>query len=337
MKDLIFFLATNLLVLSSVAVIGQPVVKADAVALLVDLPTPPTTLADAYQRAYPQGTTTADVKPYYQNTTDKLNGAQQEAERLALQFYQKYPTGVQPMPERPTNRISEKDKSAMDAATSELAQKMMTDKAFAQRFAKMSEAEQQDYITRLLAEKGLKPMNGAPDPNATAPMPGTDVAWGEMCNTYAQTVLDMTRWEKQTVLQEKYSLRHNAIYAWVEAEVQKLPLRILGEYGRAHDPEQVKSVQKQGLDKHRAEADAMMKEATVMFAEFREETKARCTPLNDALKKVGFGTGYNFGLDYSLVLQTQAMMLGELQSLLTNEMNFIVEVARWEQDWRSFH
>jgi hypothetical protein len=109
-----------------------------------------------------------------------------------------------------------------------------------------------------------------------------------------------------------------------------------GEYGHDHDPEQVKAIQKQALDKHRTVADAMMKEAAVMFAGFRQDAKTRFATLNDALQKAGYGAAYNFGLNYTLVLQTQAMMLNDLQTLLTNEMSIIEEVARWEQDWRNF-
>ena len=336
MKHLIFSLSTSLLAFAADPTIGQPVVKADAAALLSEMPAPPTTLTDAYRRTYATGATHADAKPYYQTTTDQLDRAQQEAQSLTLQFYQKYPTGVPPMPQQPANRTSQKDQSAMDAATSELAQKMMTDKAFAQQFAKMSEAEQHIYIAKLLADKGLKPAHGTPDPNAAATMPGTDVAWAEICNAYTQTALDRSRWEKQTTLQEKYSAQHDAVNAWTEAEIQKLPTFVFGEYGRDHDPAQVKAVQKQALDKHRAVADAMMKEAAAMFAGFRQDAQTRCAPLNDALKKTGYSATYNFGLHYTLVLQTQALMFGDLQTLLNNEMNIIEEVARREQDWQNF-
>ena len=332
MRCLVILLSTFLLTLAAAPAIGQPVVKASANALLNELPAPPTTLADAYQRAYPH----ADAKPYYQTATDNLNQAQREGQNLLLQFYQKYPTGVPPTPQQPANRVSARDKSAMDAATSELAQKMLADKAFAQQFAKMSEVEQHTYIAKLLADKGLKPAQGTRDPNAAAPMPGSDMEWGEICSVYSQSALDMARWEKQTVLQQKFALQHDAVNAWAEAEIQKLPMISMGEYGHDHDPDKVKAIQKQGLDKHRKVADAMMKEAAAMFAEFRQDARARCTPLNDALQKVGYGAAYNFGLNYTLVLQTQAIMFSDIQTLLTNEMSIIEEVARWEQDYRSF-
>jgi len=311
------------------------VAKADAVVLLGALPAPPTTLAEAYQRAYPKDATHADAKPYYQTTTDQLVRVQQEAQNLLMQFYQQNPTGVPSMPQQPTNRVSEKDKSAMEAATSELAQKMMTDKAFAQKFAQMSESEQHAYMAKMLADKGLKPAHGTPNTH-DKPMPGTDIDWITPCNEFTQPVFAMNRWEKQTALEQQYNAKHEAVNAWIEAEIKKLPMISFGEYGHDHDPEKVQAIKKQGLDKHRQVADAMMKEAAGMFNEFRQQARTRSTPLNEALKKVQFGAGYSFGLNYTLVLQTQSMMFGDIQTLLDNEMRFIEEIAKWEHEYRNF-
>ncbi len=335
MKYLILLLATTVLALITKPAIGQPVVKVDAVALLGELPAPPTTLADAYQRVYPPGATTPDAKPYYQNTLDKLHGVQSEAQHLLLQFYQQNPTGVPKMPQRPANRVSAQDQAAMNAATSELAQKMMSDPAFAQKFAQMSEAEQHTYMAKMLADKGIKPVSGTPNTN-DAPMPGTDMDWVALCNAYTETAFAMNRWEKQAALQQKYAEQHDAVNTWIEGEIKKLPMISMGEYGHDHDPDQVKIVKKQGLEKHRAVADAMLKEAAALFAGFRQQARERSTPLNDALQKVHYGETYSFGLQYTVVLQVQAMLLGDLEAMLTNEINLIEDVARWEYDWQNF-
>jgi len=335
MKHLTFLFSTMLIGLTTLNLQAQPVANVDVVALIVALPAPPTSLADAYQRAYPNGATRADVKPYYQKTTDELVRVQQEAQSLLLQFYQQNPTGVPTMPQQATNRVSAKDKSAMDAATSELAQKMLTDKAFAQKFAQMSESEQHAYMAKMLADKGLKPINGTPNTN-DKPMPGTDFDWMTPCTEFSQPVFAMNRWEKQAALEQKYDAQHDAVNAWIEAEIKKLPMISFGEYGHDHDPEKVQILKKQGLDKHREVADAMIKETSVMFSEFRQQAQTRCTPLNDALKKVGYGANYSFGLNYTLVLQTQTMMLSDIQTILDNEMRFIEAVAKWEYDYRNF-
>ncbi len=335
MKHLTLLFSAWLIGLTTIALQAQPVVNVDAVALLGALPAPPTSLTDAYQRAYPNGATRADVAPYYQKTTDELVRVQQEAQSLLLQFYQQNPTGVPTMPQQPTNRVSAKDKSAMEAATSELAQKMLTDKAFAQKFAQMSESEQHAYMAKMLADKGLKPVNGTPNTN-DKPMPGTDFDWMTPCNEFSQPVFAMNRWEKQAALEQKYDAQHDAVNAWIEAEIKKLPMISFGEYGHDHDPEKVQIIKKQGLDKHRQVADAMIKETSVMFSEFRQQAQTRSTPLNDALKKVGYGANYSFGLNYTLVLQTQTMMLSDIQTILDNEMRFIEAVAKWEYDYRNF-
>ena len=335
MKYLIFLLSSSLIGLTTIALNAQPVANVDAVALLVALPGPATSLADAYQRAYPNGATKADVKPYYQKTTDKLIQVQQEAQSLLLQFYQQNPTGVPPMPQQSANRVSAKDKSAMEAATSELAQKMLTDKAFAQKFAQMSESEQHAYMAKILADKGLKPVNGTPN-TRDKPMPGTDFDWMTPCNEFSQSVFAMNRWEKQAALEQKYDAQHDAVNAWIEAEIKKLPMISFGDYGHDHDPKMVQAIKKQGLDIERAVADAMIKETSVMFSEVRQQARTRNTPLNDALKNVGYGANYSFGLSYTFVLQTQTLMLSDIQTILDNEMRFIEAVAKWEYDYRNF-
>jgi Tat protein secretion system quality control protein TatD with DNase activity len=223
----------------------------------------------------------------------------------------------------------------MDAATSELAQKMLTDPAFAQKFSQMSEKEQHAYIAGLLAEKGIKPANGTPNVNTT-PIPGTDVEWAALCSDYMQTAIDISRWEKQTALQQHYEHKHQEVRDWTEAAIKKLPMYAFGEYGHDHDPEQVKAVQKEALAKHRDLAAAMWQELRPMLLEFRQEAKQRVTPLNDALKKVRFGAGYDFGIHYTTVLGAQSMMIQEAHALLDNEIAMINEVAKRELEWRNF-
>lgn len=333
MKKLIF---SNLFAFALFQIAAQPVAQTDVVALLNELPASPVTLSDAYQRACSNDPASPDYAGYYQTWKNKVEKAGQENQSLQADYYRKYPTGVRPQAQPvAASRVTPQQQSSMDAATSELAQKMLTDPAFAQKFSQMSEKEQHAYIANLLAEKGLKPVNGTPNVQ-NAPVPGTDVDWMELCNAHTQAALDMSRWEKQTALQEKYRALHDEANAWTEAEIKKLPMISYGEYGHDHDPEQVKAVRKKGLTKHRDIAEAMLKEAAPMFAQFRQESLLRMTPLNDALKKVNYGAAYDFGMFYTNVIGTQAMMLGEIHNTLTNEAAIVNECARWEYELRNF-
>ena len=333
MKKLIF---SNLFAIALFQMSAQPVSKTDVAALLNELPTAPLTTADAYQRAYTNGSAGPDATRYYQAWTSKIERAGQEIQSLSLDYYRKYPTGIRPQAQPvAASRVTPQQQSSMDAATSELAQKMLSDPAFAKKLSQMSEQEQHAYIANLLAEKGLKPVNGTPNVH-NAPIPGTDVEWVELCNVFTQSAMDMSRWETQTALQQKYEARHQEVRDWTESEIKKLPMISFGEYGHDHDPEQVKAIQKQGLSKHREVAEAMLKEAAVMFAQFRQQTQERTAPLNDALKNVQFGAAYDFGNFYTQVLGTQGMMISDVHNILTNEVDIINECARWEYEWRNF-
>lgn len=333
MKKLIF---CNLFALALFQMNAQQTGKTDVVALLHELPAAPASIADAYQRAYANGATSPEAAHYYQAWTTKAERGALEIQNLLAEFYRKYPTGIRPTAQPvAVSRVTPQQQSSMDAATSELAQKMLSDPAFAQKFAQMSEQEQHAYIANLLADKGLKPANGTPNVN-TAPIPGTDVEWIELCNTFTQAAMDMSRYEAQTALQQEYEVQHQQVRDWAEAEIKKLPMISFGEYGHDHDPVQVKAIQKQALVKHRDLAEAMLKEASVMFARFRQEAEQRITPLNDALKKVNFGANYDFGIHYTTVLGAQGMMINDINSLLTNEISIIESCAQWEYELRNF-
>ncbi|MBK8195885.1 MAG: hypothetical protein IPK76_22780 [Lewinellaceae bacterium] len=70
---------------------AQPVVQVDAVSLLDELAAPPTTLAEAYQRAYSDNNG-PDATPYYQTWINKAEQYNKEGQALQMQFYQKNPT-----------------------------------------------------------------------------------------------------------------------------------------------------------------------------------------------------------------------------------------------------
>ncbi len=57
------------------AVQAQPVAKTDATALLGELPAPPTTVADAYQRVYAKDAASPNTQAYYQPWLDKCTQA----------------------------------------------------------------------------------------------------------------------------------------------------------------------------------------------------------------------------------------------------------------------
>jgi hypothetical protein len=332
MKKLIFsnLFAIVLLQITS----AQPVGKTDVVALLNEMPAPPTTIADAYQRSYSADAAKPDAIQYYKAWTSKSERAILETQHLMQDFYRKYPTGVRPVAQ-PVSTASPQQHAAMNAATSELTQKMLSDPEFAKKFMQMSEKEQHAYMAELLAKNGIKPVNGTPNVN-TAPIAGTDIEWVTFSSDYTMAAMDMSRWEAQTALEQKYEAKHQEVRDWTEAEIKKLPMILYGEYGHDHDPEQVKAVQKQALVKHREVAEAMLQEAVPMFTQFRQAAQQRITPLNDAIKGVNYGATYDFGHNYTAVLGAQTMMLGDVDALLKNEVNIINECARWEYDLRNF-
>jgi hypothetical protein len=119
-----------------------------------------------------------------------------------------------------------------------------------------------------------------------------------------------------------------------EAEVQKLPLIEMGEYGRDRDPEKVEAIWRQAREKHCAVADAGMKDAAAMLIGFRRKTAAKIQTFNNEIQSVQYGRQYDFGIHYPLVLQTQALVIGEIHALLKNEIAVTEACAKWEEERR---
>lgn len=313
---------------------AQSVVNTDVLLLVKKMPAPPVSLQEAYTRVYPGDAAYAEPRTFYQTTFQKLQQPYEEGQELLKAFYLKYPNGMAPaVPSAHRHRLSDQQENAMNTATAELVQKIRNDPAFAQQFARMSEAEQQACIAKFLADNGIKPVEG----KATAsqnPVPGMDIDWMKLCQEYTSAAASGASWSRQSVLREKYADEHAAINHWVEAEIQQLPMISFGEYGHDHDPEKVKAIRKKGMEKHRQSADAMMKELNVLFTQIREEAQQISAPLQQALQHVQYGKTYDFGIHYSLVLQTQLQMIGAAQTILENEIKGMEEVAQWEKEAR---
>lgn len=312
------FLTLLIAVLAVTHLRAQQVSTADMVALLNKVPPPASQLNCALKNASAQP---------YQTWLEKIEKAGEENQRYQMAFYQKNPMGVQPA-SKPASRVSAEQQSAMNAATSEFTQKMLSDPAFAQQFAAMSEQEQQAYLTKMLADKGIRPATGAPNVE-TAPVPGTDVEWAEMCTTYTQSATNLDRWQTQTAIQQRYEQKHQEVRDWEQQAIDRLPMFSYGEYGHDHDPEQVKAVRKQASEKHLALANAMLNELTPLCMAYRKDAQKRMAALTDAFKKVGHGEKYNFGVHYPTVSGAQSMMFQEVYNLLKNEISLMESAAQW--------
>ena len=326
------FFTLFLMILLSQLCVAQPIVAVDAIALLNDLQQPCSTLTEAYARVYPRDSDRPNTLAFYQTWTQKLEGYVQQSQTISANFYRQNPMGYSTTSTQPVaNNVSPAQKAAMETATREMAQKMLSDPAFAQKFAQMSEAEQHAYIAQQLSKNGINPVAGTPNSKVTAPA-GLDVDWAGMCSTLMQSALDMSMTEAQVAVQERYTQKHEEVQKWADAEIKKLPLIAMGEYGRDRDATKVKAIEQQARNKHAEVAQAMLKEMLPLLAQFRKTFSDKISSLNTAFKQVEYGKTYNFGLFYNQVLQAQAFMLTGQHSLLSNEIAVMEECARWERE-----
>ncbi len=309
---------------------AQNLVQVDAVAFLNQLSAPSTQLAEAHQRIYPVKGQGVNPQPFYQKWTSQLEVHVQAIQKLNASFYQQNPLGYAPTA---STNLSPKANAAQEkeihAASASLAQKMLSDPAFAQKIANMSESEQHAFIAKELANQGLKPAQGTPNMPSNAPA-GMDRNWAEICTNVSQTLSDLTWMEAQEAIESRYENKHAAVQTWADEAIKKLPLIQQGEYGRDHDPAKVKVIQKEALVKHRELAQAMLSEMNPLLLSFRKQYQEKVSALNEAIKRVNFGQNYNFGIFYTQVLQAQGMMLMAQENLMKNEVTVLEKLAYWE-------
>ncbi|MFM9951025.1 MAG: hypothetical protein ACKV1O_24025 [Saprospiraceae bacterium] len=327
MKSLTVIYSSFFLFLAVMPSIAQPVIKMDPFALLETLTPPPTNAATARSRAFINGTT-PNASLFYQPWNTRVEKVGQAIQAAQMQFYKENPMGVH-QPAQPVSHATPQQESAMNSATNKLAQKMLADPALAQKIMAMSEAEQHAYIAKLLAEEGVVPVAGVSNSSYTGPG-GLDINWVELHQNIVQPAMDLSRWDAHNAMAQKYDNMHQAVNDQANADVQKLPLIEMGEYGRDHDPEKVKAIQLRASSQHRELATAKLKEALPLFEGMVKEFRARIQPFQEALKARKFGDGYDFGIHYKLVLDTQMAVVMELLSLSKYAADLTDDAARWE-------
>lgn len=331
MRILFLILIHALTVLGMIPAIAQSLIKSDAIALLQSFPSAPTSLAEAWQRACPDGESEPDARLFYQSYWNELERFQLEGQALLEQYYRKNPLGLIARPAAPKASDVSQNQQMLDVATAKLAQKMRNDPAFAAQFMQMSEKEQHAYMAALWAEEGLKPASGQAEEKT---LPAMAYNWMELCQEINLAASDMSRWAAQIDLQLEHTQIHDAIERWVEEEIKKLPLISFGEYGRDHDPEQVEAIRRKGMEKHLEATDQYLKDMASVLGQIREQALTRNAPLQTALKAVDYGTSYDFGQHYLLVLQAQLLQISDVQAILQNEINVVDEVVYWEWERR---
>jgi hypothetical protein len=315
---------------------AQNLVQVDAVAFLNQLSAPSTQLAEAHQRIYPVKSQSTNPLPFYQKWTSQLEVHVQATQKLNASFYQQYPLGYAPTASTNSSpKANAAQEKAIHAASASLAQKMLSDPAFAQKIASMSEAEQHALIAKELAQQGLKPAIGTPKQTSDAPA-GMDKNWAELCANVSQQLSDLSWMQAQEAIESRYETKHSVVQTWADEAIKKLPLVTMGEYGRDHDPAKVKAIQKEALAKHRELAQAMLTEMNPLLLSLRKQYQEKVSALNEAIRSVNFGQNYDFGIFYTQVLQAQGMMLMAQENLMRNEVAVLEKLAYWEDQLMHF-
>jgi hypothetical protein len=306
---------------------SQPVTDVPAAQLLAELPTLPATPAEAHRRCYPSGTANrVGAEAFYKPWSTRLEKLAAELQQQQVRFYQQYPTGIRPTAP-PPNRASAAQQASMNDAMAEFAAKMQSDPAFAQAFAKKSEAEQQAYVQQLLADNGLKPATGTPNMPVVEEEP---VNWVDLMTTMNTEWASFLPAHSISNVIYKAEQQHARISEKLSADIEKVPMIEMGEYGRDHDPELVKALQDKALEQHRQLAGSTLLEGRQALQQLSAKFLQLYAPYHAELQKANFGRDHDFGMYYSQLLGQQLWVLQQLDQIAREAILLTDHVADWE-------
>jgi hypothetical protein len=313
-----------LLSLAFGAATAQPVAPVEVDKLLSSMPALAANPAEALRRTQPDG-----AKAVYQPWR---TGLEKIAADIAMQqqdFYTKYPTGVRPVANTP-NRVSPQAQSSMDGAMAEFTAKMQSDPAFAQEFMKKTEAEQQAYIQKLLANNGLKPAQAPAGAAMQAQPEAEPINWVDLISTLNNEWAAYLPAHSVGNLLYKAGQQHDEVARRWNAELEKVPMIEMGEYGRDRDPKQVEALRVKYLAEHRAVAARTLEEGRALLRTNAAKFQQLARPYLTALQGVQYGKSYDFTVFYANILGQQQWMLQQIHQFSEEAIELTNHVAQYE-------
>lgn len=162
------------------------------------------------------------------------------------------------------------------AGMTALYQRVVTDPEYAQKFQNMSEAQKEAELRKYMAED--KSAAASPTPT-NRPMQEADrirnaqTVQLKLMELYQKLSEVTTNYGSQINAIEQNGRNHEAISEEVDTRYQAIPLVELGEYGRDHDPDQVKALLLEAATLHRDRAARELSAYSDCWHKLREDYK----------------------------------------------------------------
>jgi hypothetical protein len=231
---------------------AQVPVQKDLMQMLGKIPSPPTTVKDAFAKITANseyGVTRCNAEILFKSIEQDINGVKEEFE-------------AQPKPDA---------SSVVPGMSSEDAKKM-SNPEMKKKMKKMSKEEKMKMAMEMM--NSMLPGTPATEtdpPLVRAALDEWQIIYNDTQNEFQKSVNEQ---QEEAKAVEEYNKSHSEVNSWEAAEIAKLPQISTGEMSAA-DPVKVKAIKLKSADKHIAIANKRLEQIRSKWRESADYTKAK--------------------------------------------------------------
>jgi hypothetical protein len=213
--------------------------------------------------------------------------------------------------------------------------KKMQDPEFQKKMETMSEEEKMQLAMQMSQSMQMTPGSMKPEPKAVMDCLKEQGKLNEQNGNEAMSL--NTRIQAELKRQQELAVKHNAVDAWQEAEIKKLPvIHSGGEGDDGPDPRAVFAVQANAFKKHLAIVDGDLAQTGKSWLERRSKSIQRFTPYEKALEKIHYGADAKNTITKTNLSTGQTLMVGSISNLIAVSQKAYNDAAGWYDRYAQF-
>ncbi len=206
--------------------------------------------------------------------------------------------------------------------------KKMQDPEFQKKMETMSEQEKMQLAMQMSQSMQMTPGPMKPEPKAVMDCLKEE---GKINEQHGNEAMGLnTRIQTELKHQQELEAKHNAVDAWQEAEIKKLPvIHSCGEGDDGPDPKAVFAVQNNAYKRHLAIVDEELVKTGKAWMEQQSKFIQRFTPFEIALEKTHYGADAKNALTKTNLSAGQTLMIGSISNLLAVSQKSYNDAVGW--------
>jgi hypothetical protein len=286
--------------------VAQTPVSFDLMAILPKIPTPPSSVKEAFAKVIVDsgtGSATCSAAKLFESVESDLN-------KMEAMFKSQPPVAEGTLP---------------PGVSPEMMQKAQ-DPEFKKKMKSMSREEKMKMAMEMMGSGATAaPVIAEESPEVKSALEARMKLAGEESEEFQRRIREQ---QEQTKAATEYSKAHADIDAWTTGEISKLPSLSSGEMSY-HDPVKVKAVSLKGADKHIALAEKRLPQITKSWQAELNRVKTRYAPFCEKLVAAKYASDAKNYSTKKLLADQQIIVLGRVATLEKELRTAYEEAASW--------